>query len=205
MTGNYGRFFVGGTPGAGFPVGVGYSVFQNDAWRVGLALGAELDKPRKQSDAPILNGWGDIDQTALGSLFASYTHAWITVRGFLVSDIGGKGHGTRIALDVEGRYRVNERLVLSAGPGITWADGRYTQTFYGISAEQGAAAGLAPYETGSGVNLFRVSVGAQYQLNPQWVLGANLTAGWLQGDAKSSPVTEDRSQNVYGIFASYRF
>jgi len=205
VTANYGRYFIGGTPGAGFPFGIGFNIVQDDAWRFGLAVGGELTKPRKESDAPILRGWGDIPETALGSLFATYTHEWLTIRGFLVSDMGGKDQGTRIAIDVEGRYLVNERLALTAGPGITWANGTYTQTFYGISAQQSLIAGVAPYRAGSGLNTVRFSIGAQYQLSPQWGVGASITTAWLQGDAKRSPITEDKTQDTYGVFASYRF
>ena len=205
VTANYGRYFIGGTPGAGFPFGVGFNLVQDDAWRFGVALGAELTKPRKESDAPILRGWGDIPETGLGSVFASYTHDWLTVRGFLVSDIGGNDQGTRIAVDVEGRYVVNERLVLSAGPGVTWANGKYTQTFYGINAQQSLIAGVAPYRAGGGLNTLRFSVGAQYQLSAQWGVGASVAVAWLQGDAEGSPITEDRTQTTYGVFASYRF
>lgn len=205
VSANFGRFFIGGTPGAGFPVGVGANLIQNDAWRFGVALGGELSKPRSASDAPMLRGWGDISETALGSVFATYTHDWLSVRGFVVSDIGGNDQGTRIAIDVEGRYQVNDKLTLSAGPGVTWADGSYTQTFYGISAQQSLTAGIGPYAASSGLNTVRFSVGAQYQLTPQWSLGASLIAAWLQGDAEDSPVTKDKSQNTYGIFASYRF
>ncbi|MDM0075469.1 MipA/OmpV family protein [Variovorax sp. J2P1-59] len=205
VTANYGRYFIGGTPGAGFPFGVGFNIIQDDTWRFGVALGGELTKPRKASDAPILFGWGDIPETALGSVFATYTHEWLTVRGFLVSDIGGNDQGTRIAVDVEGKYVVNERLVLTAGPGVTWANGRYTQTFYGINAQQSLIAGVPPYQAGSGVNTVRFSVGAQYQLNAQWGIGANVAVAWLQGDAERSPITEDKTQTTYGVFASYRF
>jgi len=205
VTANYGRYFIGGTPGAGFPFGVGFNIVQDDAWRFGVALGGELTKPRKESDAPLLRGWGDISETALASVFATYSRDWWTVRGFLVSDIGGKGQGTRIAIDLEGKYLVNERLLLTAGPGITWANGSYTQTFYGISAQQSLIAGVPPYRAGAGLNTVRFSIGAQYQLTAQWGIGASIVTAWLQGDAKRSPITEDKTQNTYGVFASYRF
>ncbi|MEJ8812443.1 MipA/OmpV family protein [Variovorax ureilyticus] len=205
VTANYGRYFIGGTPGAGFPFGIGLNLIQDDTWRFGVALGGELTKPRKASDAPLLHGWGDIPETALGSVFATYSHDWLTVRGFLVSDLGGNGQGTRIAFDAEGKYLVNERLLLTAGPGITWANGSYTQTFYGITASQSLIAGVPPYRAGAGLNTVRFSVGAQYQLTEQWGIGASIITAWLQGDAKRSPITEDKTQNTYGVYASYRF
>ena len=205
VSANFGRYFIGGTPGAGFPFGVGVNLIQNQNWRAGVALGGELTKPRSASDAQILAGWGDVPATALGSAFAAYSIDWLTVRGFIVSDIGGKDQGTRIAFDVEGKYKLNERLTFTAGPGITWADGKYSQTFFGVNARQSFISGIPQYAAGSGVNAIRFSVGAQYQLNAQWGLGASITTAWLQGDAERSPITEDKSQNTYGLFASYRF
>lgn len=66
-------------------------------------------------------------------------------------------------------------------------------------------AGIPQYQAGSGLNTVRFSVSAQYQLDAQWSLGATVTAAWLRGDAERSPITEDKSRNTYGIFASYRF
>jgi outer membrane protein len=202
---NYGRYFIGGTPGAGVPFGVGVNFIQTDNWRVGVAVGGELEKPRKASDAPILNGWGDIPATALGSVFATYTRDWVTVSGAVTSDIGGKHEGTRIALDLLAKYSPIDRLTLSAGPGVTWADSKYSQTFFGIDAAQSVIAGVPQYTAGSGINTVRFSVGAEYNFTPQWSLGARVTAARLRGDAANSPITEDKSQNVYGVFASYRF
>lgn len=205
VSANFGRYFIGGTPGAGLPFGVGVNLFQNQNWRAGVALGGELSKPRSASDAQILAGWGDIPATALGSAFAAYSIDWLTLRGFVVTDIGGKDQGTRVAFDIEGKYRFDERLTFTAGPGVTWADGKYSQTFFGVNGVQSFISGITPYAAGSGVNTVRFSIGAQYRLNAQWGLGASVTAAWLQGDAKDSPVTEKKSQNTYGLFASYSF
>jgi outer membrane protein len=202
---NYGRYFLGGTPGAGLPMGIGANLIQSESWRVGVAFGAELDKPRKASDAPFLNGWGDIPATALASVFASYSYQWITVRGAAVSDIGGKDEGTRLLLDLEAKYSPMNGLMLSAGPGVTWASKDYTQTFFGINAAQSVIAGVPQYNTGAGINTLRFSVGAVYRVSAQWNVGARVNGVWLQGDAADSPVTEDKAQHGYGLFVSYNF
>lgn len=46
--------------------------------------------------------------------------------GAVVTDIGGKDLGTRVLLDLEGRYRVSDRLMLTAGPSLVWADNKYS-------------------------------------------------------------------------------
>lgn len=202
---SYGRYFIGAAPGTGLPLGAGAYLIQNNHWRLGVGLGTYLNKPREESDSPRLRGLGDIGTTTLGSVFGSYNDKWYLVRGNLVTDIGGKNQGTRFSMDLEGKYSLTDKLVLSAGPGFTWADGKYSQTFFGINAAQSAASGRALYNAGSGINSIRFTVGADYSLSPAWGLGARITAATLRGDAASSPITEDKSQNSVGIFTTYRF
>lgn len=205
LSANHGRFFIGGVPGAGVPAGVGAYLVQDQHWRLGVGLGGNIDKPRKESDSPRLRGLGDIDRTALGALFGSYVDPWFELRAGVLGDIGGKRQGTRVSLDAELRYALTERLMFTGGPGLTWADGRYTQTFFGIDAAQSASSGRAEYRAKSGINAVRIGLGAQYGLTQHWGLGARVIASTLRGAAADSPITEKRSQNTFAVFASYRF
>jgi outer membrane protein len=205
LSATYGRYFIGAAPGAAVPAGLGAYLYQDDHWRFGIAAGGGFSKPRKESDDPRLRGLGDIDITARGSMFASYTIDWFTVRGNVSSDIGGNHQGILASLDLEGKYRPTDRLTLIAGPGITWADSEYTRTFFGIDAAQSSASGRPQYRTSSGINTLRLSFGAEYRMTPNWNLGARATAATLRGDAADSPITADKSQNTFGIFTSYRF
>ena len=202
---DYGRFFVGGAPGAGLPAGAGAYLVQDGPWRLGLGVGANLRAPRRESDDPHLLGLGDVEGTEFGSLFGSYSKPWFSARAGLVTDIGGRHQGTRLALDLDGRFSPVHDLMLSAGPGLTWADSQYTRTFFGIDAGQGDRSGLPTHAAGNGVNLVRFSLGADYRLSPAWAVGLHLTAASLRGDAADSPITERKAQNSFGLFGSYRF
>lgn len=205
ISATYGRFFIGSVPGAGSPPGVGMYLFRNERWRLGAAITGDLGKAREESDDERLRGLGDIDGTARGGLFASYTADRFTVRANVLSDIGGKNLGTLASLDLEARFVPMDGLVLSAGPGLTWADSEYTRTFFGINAEQSARSGLAVYDAKSGINSVRFSIGANYRLTPNWGLGARVTSAKLRNDAADSPITADKTQTTFGVFASYRF
>ena len=202
---DYGRFFIGGAPGAGVPAGAGAYLVQDGPWRLGLGVGANLRAPRRESDDPHLQGLGDVHGTEFGSLFESYSKPWLSARASVVNDIGGQHQGTRVALDLEGRFSPLHDLMVSAGPGLTWADSQYTRTFFGIDPGQSARSGLPTHAAGSGVNLVRFSLGADYRLTPAWGVGLHLTSASLRGDAADSPITERKSQNSYGLFGSYHF
>jgi outer membrane protein len=201
---SYGRFFLGAVPGGGAPAGAGAYLVHTEHWAIGLDVGGDSRKPRRATDDPILRGWGDIPGTARAGVFASYTKDWLSVRGS-ISDAVAHHEGALAALAVEAKYHATQRLTLSIGPEVTWANNQYAQTFFGISAAQSEIAGIAPYRAKSGVNTGGGSAGAAYMLTDHWSLGAHVSYGRLQGDAANSPVTTDKTQRMYGAFVMYRF
>jgi len=201
----YGRYFFGGAPGTGTPAGIGAYLVDDAHWKAGVGVGMDFRKPRKESDDPRLAGLGDIDGTARASLFANYTDGWLGVNSNLSTDVGGHEEGTLFNLDLEGRYRVGDHLVLSAGPGLEFADKKYAQTFFGIDGAQSLRSGRAEYSAKGGLNTIRFSVGANYALTPQWGIGLRGTVSELHGSAADSPVTGKKNQDTFGLFASYRF
>jgi outer membrane protein len=205
ISARYGRYFLGGEPGTGVPLGAGLDLFKNSDWRLGVVVGPDLRKPRKASDDSRLTGLGDIDSTTHLGVFGSYSAAWWTLRGNVLSDVGGKHEGTTASLELEGRYQVGERLVLSAGPGLTWANKSYTQTFFGVDAAQATASGLAPYEAGAGLNALKFSLGAEYRIDRHWFVSARASIQSLRDDARHSPITTRDSPHTFGLFGGYRF
>jgi MipA family protein len=201
---SYGRFFIGAVPGGGTPAGAGAYLLHTEHWAIGVDVGGDTRKPRRATDDPILRGWGDIPGTARAGVFASYTKDWLSVRGS-ISDAVAHHEGVLASLAVEAKYHATQRLTLSIGPEVTWANNQYSQTFFGITAAQGEIAGIAPYRAKSGINTVAGSAGATYMLTDHWSLGAHVSYGKLQGDAADSPVTTDKTQRMFGGFVMYRF
>ncbi len=205
LSARYGRYFVGGVPGTGVPLGAGLDFLEDTHWRLGVVLGPDLRKPRKASDDPRLKGLGDIDSTTHLALFSSYSQSWWSLRGNVVSDVGGKHEGTTASLELEGRYPLTERLFLSAGPGLRWSDKRYTQAFFGVDATQATDSGLARYEANAGLNALTFSLGLEYRIDPHWFINSRASIESLRGDARHSPITSDASPHSVGVFGGYRF
>ena len=205
LVANHGRWFLGALPTTGVPFGVGYDLVQTPQWRFGVAVGSGFAQPREESDDARLAGLGDIDATAQLAAFGSYTAGWATVRAAITTDIGGNGHGTFGLLDVDGRYPVNDRLTLSAAPGVTFSDRRHQQTFFGIDTAQSVRSGRPEYRPGGGLHALRFAVGADYRFTRQWGLGARAVFTSLRGDPADSPITQDTNQNTFSVFTTYRF
>lgn len=200
-----GRWFLGALPATGVPFGIGYDLVRTSQWRFGLAVGSGFAQPREEKDDARLAGLGDIDPTAQLAAFGSFTEGWFSVRSAVTTDIGGNGHGTIGIVDVEGRWPVAERLTLSVAPGLTFANSRHEQTFFGIDAAQSANSGRAEYRPDGGLNAVRLAVGADYRFTPQWGLGARVVFSKLRGDAADSPITQDTNQNTFSVFTTWRF
>jgi outer membrane protein len=207
---SYGRFFLGadresGGGGAGAAAGLGFSAYEAGGWRLGVLLGVDFRSPREEADDERLRGLGDIGKTVRAGVFANYAKDWLILRASTSSDVGGHHQGTLARFDALGRYTPFERLILSAGPGLTWANRQREQTFFGIDADQSARSGRPRYSAGSGIESLRFSVAARYLIDRKWSAAATFSAARLQGDAAASPITQRRSQNIFGVFASYRF
>jgi len=95
--------------------------------------------------------------------------------------------------------------MLTAGPGLVWADHKYQQTFFGIDPAQSLASGLAAYDAKSGVNTVRLNLGVNYKISPRWDVGVRTSLGRLTGSATDSPITESKNQNSFALITSYGF
>jgi outer membrane protein len=200
---SYDRYFVGAVPGGGAPAGIGMYLLHSEHWAVGLDVGGDGRKPRRASDDPILRGWGDIPGTVRGGMFASYDMDWLSFHGSV--SMAGHHEGVLASLGIDAHYHVSQRLTLSIGPEVTWANTQYAMTFFGLNAAQSEIAGIPPYRATSGINSVGGSASARYLLTDHWSLAAHVSYARLQGDAANSPVTIDKTQRVYGAFFMYRF
>lgn len=205
LSASRGRYFIGGVPGAGVPAGIGAYLVQDDRWHMGVGVGGELDKPRRESDSRHLQGLGDIDATAIAAVFARYNEKWWSFRGNALTDVGGKQQGTRLSIGAEARLPIGETASVSAGSGLTWADARHTQKFFGVNAEQSARSGLAVRTANSGLNSIEVSLNADVRLSAQSGVGLFISVSRLCGDAADSPVTQKVMQTRAGLFAAHSF
>jgi outer membrane protein len=203
----YGRFFIGGVPGAGTPAGLGAYLIEDSHWQVGVGLDSDVAKPRRErDDRQHLHGLGDVEATIRGGAFASYTLNWFALRGGVFYDLEDSSHheGVTASLEAVGTYKPSERLTLTAGPGLSFGNKRYTQTLFGVNAAQAQKSGYAQYMPQGGVNLINLSVGAQYEVTSRWSVGAQASLGRLQGDAARSPIVRSKDVDVYAVFVAYR-
>ena len=204
----YGRFFIGGVPGSGTPAGLGAYLHEDPHWKLGVALGGDVIEPRRESDdRQHLRGLGDINGTVRGGAFASYTLGWFSLRGGAFWDLEDHHNHEGLSGSVEAvaRFKPLERLTITTGPAVTFANRRHMQTFFGVDAVQSARSGYAQYAPRAGVPLGGLALEGEYEMTHRWTLGASLFQGRLTGDAERSPFIQAKRQSTYTLFVLYKF
>jgi MipA family protein len=184
--------------------GASAELLSNEHVRLGVAL--RIDRGRNSSSIEGLEGLPDVPATLRTRLYASYvlTSRW-TLAGSVSQDILGRGGGTVATADTGYRAPLHPASEWYAGLGLSWSDARYMNSYYGVSPDSAAAAGLPAYAPGAGPTSLRAGVGFTAALSSRWVLfgGAGLTQ--LLGHAADSPLTTARLTRSVSIGLAYRW
>lgn len=88
---------------------------------------------------------------------------------------------------------------------LTWGDARSTQRYFGISAQQSVAAGLAPYSAGAGVRSLQTGLVGDVDLARHWIALWGLSLQQEQADAGDSPIVQQRTTWSANAGVAYRF
>jgi outer membrane scaffolding protein for murein synthesis (MipA/OmpV family) len=159
---------------------------------------------RSSSDDARLKGLLDVHYGPKLRVFGDYTVWAFTGAVAAYQDIAGTRQGLTATADLFASAPIGNWLI-SMGPGLTWANATYTQTFFGITPQESSASGLPRYDTGSGLRDIHFNVDATYKVNRHWSASVQAVAGRLQRYAAGSPITERRLDLNGMASVLYRF
>lgn len=174
--------------------GLGMNLYLDAHWRIGAGVAYD-GSYRHASDDARLAGMGDVPSSLRARAFVRYQNGAYALSGSLAQDISGRGTGLVGDIDGALRWQLGSKLSVAVGPGLTWGNGRYAQTWFGVSAGQSAASGLPAERADSGITSERIRAAFTYRLAPQWFMNLNLNRSRLIGPAADSPVTDRKNQN----------
>jgi MipA family protein len=122
------------------------------------------------------------------------------------TDLRSNGHGgTRLEVGLEVPYQVTPELSVSLSPNLVWADSKYTQSYFGVTAEQAARSGFNAFVAKGGIKSFGLSLGANCTFTKHWSANVGLSVSQLRGDAAKSPVVEQKRQTSATAGVLYTF
>lgn len=196
-----GEFFAFEAPDESF----GFNFVENKGSALGLA--ANVQGKRKRSDTDnFLDKVGTSVELGLGA------QTWLTPSVRLRAEVrkavsGHKAFVSNISADYVVQH--GDDWLVSVGPRVTIADGKYHRRYYGVRASEAVPlSGLTPYRPKGGLHSVGVAASGQYQLTDQWGVAAYAKYERLVGDAADSPVTREygsRHQPSVGVAVSYTF
>jgi MipA family protein len=184
--------------------GLGYNFSRDPSFHAGLRVSLDLGRDSKRS--PRLDGFDDIDPSAMFGAFANWRvgGSW-SLLGSVQTGAGGEGRAANAQLGLGYGTALGPRVQLGATASVMVATSEYMQLFHGVSAGQSARGGLPVYTPTGGLHSARLAVNANYALDARWSLGAFASGARLLRDAADSPITQDRNQASVGVLVSYRF
>jgi MipA family protein len=125
----------------------------------------------------------------------------VNARNFSVDGHGG----TRLELGADIPLQVSPQLTLSVSPSLVVADGKYMQTFFGVTAQQATRSGFQAFAAKRGIKSAGVTLGAKYDFDQHWSANAGVTLTALRGSAAKSPIVQDKSPMSIAAGFAYKF
>jgi outer membrane scaffolding protein for murein synthesis (MipA/OmpV family) len=170
--------------------GLGVDLSRSDTFRAGLSL--RYDDGRSSDDKEGLRGIGGVSSTVRvrGALQWRLPDNW-RVSAALTPDLFDRGGGTLLEGGVSREWRFDARTRWRIGGSLTWANGEYMRSYFGVDEEGSAASGLPVYEPGSGWRDLGLSTRLRFDINRRWTVNGGVGLTRVLGPARDSPFTED--------------
>ncbi|MBR9762431.1 MAG: MipA/OmpV family protein [Rhodobacteraceae bacterium] len=170
-----------------------------------LSLSTQIgyDPGREEDDSDYLAGLGDVDGGATLGLGIGYALGPLDLYMNFDRTLGDSD-GMVGRLGAQYTRKVGN-VLLAANLSANWADEDHMQNYFGVTAAQSAASGLAQYEAESGFKRVDLGLSATYVIRENWILRGEIEVGSLIGDAADSPIVREEMQSSASVLLGYRF
>jgi MipA family protein len=211
----YGKF--GSDPRSG----LSWTPVLKDEYSFGVGLGFDFGRKDNangtafQPGSKLLAGMGRIKPSAEFNVFGHYTLGVPIYAQFSKGLSDGKintltrerdGHGgTRLEVGFDVPWKPTNELTLTFSPNVVWADKKYQQAYFGVTAAQAAASKFKAYSADGGVKSAGLNISADYKLDKHWTGTMNASLSQLRGNAANSPIVSRKGQATLILGASYTF
>lgn len=193
--------------------GLGINVVKNKRWKAGVAVGYSPGRSNGNglfgAKTSRLNGVPDISDAAFGRGFVSYDIRPFSIDAALNDRFGTDG-GVTAKLGAQYHFSPIERLHMSVGPEVTWANREHNETFFGVSEQTARTAtalgnNMTAYSPSAGIKDVSFSAIGIYKLEGHWNVMGRAGFSELVGPARNSPLTEEAFQPNVGVGIAYNF
>lgn len=186
------------------PQGLTFNTFgDNNDW---LRLSLRIDSGRRSKGVEGLSGIDDVPRTVRMRISGHIDvgHGWALTPGANI-DLLNRGVGHTLDMSLSRDWMIAPRWKLTTNTGLTWGSRQYMRSYFGVTQEESAASGYAPFEAGAGFRDAWVGSGLRFDISPRWVATANVSARRLLGPAADTPITRSRTSWGASAGVGWRF
>jgi outer membrane scaffolding protein for murein synthesis (MipA/OmpV family) len=183
---------------------LGWRSLLNEDWM--LQLGARFEGGREESEAPELEGMGDVDdefvlmaetRRALGS-WDNWLAARVMAGGSDIGTLGVLAAGHTFAFGGPG-------MGIDVFGFVTFASSAFINRDFGVTEEQSMNTGYPVTELDSGYRSMGIQLVGRWRLGQRWQFQAEAGFEKYNSDIADSPIALDDQEAEVGITVLYRF
>ena len=182
----------------------GFALVNKNGFAIGPAIGFEGARKAKDVGADLPKVGFSIE---VGGFVQFELSESFRIRSEVRKGVTGhKGLIGNIGADFIARDK--DEWLVSIGPRLTFADGKYHRAYFSVAPEDSAASGLPAYSAGGGLLSAGATAGYLQQLSERWGLYSYAKYDRLLGDAADSPIVREhgsRDQFSVGLALTYTF
>jgi outer membrane scaffolding protein for murein synthesis (MipA/OmpV family) len=172
--------------------GVGWNLSSSKTVQAGVRLWPHFGRSRKDGPA-------GLDPIGLRIQAQGFANVQIGEVLLLQSGVlygaGRDRDGLQVELGATSGIPIGDSLI-GIGLATSWANKAYRDAYYGVSAAESRASGLAAYTPGSGTLDTSLTVSAEMKFGPAWRLSGQVVLARLGADVSRSPVVQQRRQDL---------
>lgn len=191
----YGRFFVK------LGDGIGINFFSVPAFTIGGSL--KWMPGYDAGDVP--KGIKATDDAVGARLFVTSRFLGFATKISVTRAVTESERGLLVNAGLAYPVSVTERLVIRPRLGVTWADQKYMNSYFGIDASEAAASGWKYYRPASGFKDVSFNVAIRYRITGHVAVFGSLGVTRLVGEAADSPLIEQQTQASVLVGLTYNF
>lgn len=153
-----------------------------------------------------LRGMGKVKASSTANLGARYTiFNGLEFAGHASLPLSQRENGKNAGFELTGTLHADDSDKLALSLGANFADRKYMQTYYGVTAQQAAHSGMKAHSPAAGLYEAILSFAWEHRIDQRWAVTTMLGSSTLVRDAANSPVTRRSTAPTAAVFASYRY
>lgn len=184
-----------------------------DDFSYGLALAPRAERDDKDhgvlsasGGGKELAGMGEVREAALAVLgLGAQMNDLLRLSTAVELPLSNRQSGSAAHFSASLTLRQTRQDTVSLTGTVSYGDGKFLHTYFGVSAVQAANSGLAAYTPKSGIYKTSLSASWNYKFDEHWSATGLVGVSRLQGDAGSSPITRRRTAPDGGLILSYTY